>query len=1108
MNRFADAFFKSLFLSACVMMPVSHAAAAEVAPPREPVIAGASDEAKQAMVGFRKPAGIEVDLFAAEPLVANPVAFCIDGRGRFFVCESFRQNRGVTDNRGHDQAWLDADLAAQSVADREAYHRRLLGEKASEYTEYDDRIRLLVDTDGDKRADRATVFASGFNQLVDGSGAGVLARNGDVYFTCIPNLWLLKDDNNDGVADSRRALHHGYGVRVAFRGHDLHGLIVGPDGKLYFSIGDRGYNIEHEGRQLVNPESGAVFRCNLDGSNLEVVATGLRNPQELAFDDFGNLFTGDNNSDSGDRARWVYIVEGSDSGWRMSYQYLADRGPFNREKIWHPQHPDTPAYIVPPVANIADGPSGLAYYPGSGFGDDFRGRFFLCDFRGDSGRSGIRSFRVRPKGAFFELVDDEQPIWNVLGTDLSFGPDGGLYVSDWVNGWNGEGKGRIYRFWDPAHEKSPLVAQVRDLLASGMSGRSNDELVRLLAHVDQRVRLEAQFELASRNAIDSLAQTAAEDSHQLARLHGIWGLGQIGDRGGQRSAVVARLSGLLADQDAEIRGQAAKVLGDLRGTNAAAVLIELLADDSLRVQAFAAMALGKMKAESAIMPVIGMLADNDGQDPIVQHAGIMALTWIGNRDPLLANLAHDSVAARRAVVVALRRLQDPAVAQALGDAEPAVVLEAARAIHDVPIPAAMPNLAALLRQPTLSLPTLRRSLNANFRLGQLPHAKAVADAAANDDLPESMRLEALEMLRVWNAPSNRDRVLGMWRPLSRQQPLELKPIVATVLPSVLAGPEAVRGAGAKLAAEFGIKDVAPALQRLTLDQSNSAATRADALTALVKLGSDDSEPVARQCLESEHAELRHAARAALADLGADDAVSLLAGAVTSSSTHERQNALALLGKIGDDASARVVSQALEKLLAGAVPADTRLDVIEAARQFQSPTLRQKIDEYQASLASEDPTAAFRDSLVGGSEERGRRIFFEKAEVSCVRCHRVDGIGGKVGPDLSQIGLDKQRPYLLEAIVAPNRAIAKGFETVMLADDEGLIHVGILKQENDSVIQIMTADGTLKELSTDSIEERRSGKSAMPEDLLKHLTAFEIRDLIEFLAHRKSETPEG
>jgi hypothetical protein len=136
-------------------------------------------------------------------------------------------------------------------------------------------------------------------------------------------------------------------ARVAFHGHDLHGLTLGPDGMIYFTVGDRGYHVVHEGRTLADPESGAVFRCEPDGSRLEVVHAGLRNPQELAFDDLGNLFTVDNNSDSGDRARLVQIVPGGDSGWRMSVQYLPDRGPFNRERIWHLAHDGQPAWIVP-----------------------------------------------------------------------------------------------------------------------------------------------------------------------------------------------------------------------------------------------------------------------------------------------------------------------------------------------------------------------------------------------------------------------------------------------------------------------------------------------------------------------------------------------------------------------------------------------------------------------------------------------------------------------------------------------------------------------------------------------------------------------------------------
>src|SRR4029453_11906363 len=91
-----------------------------------------------------------------EPDLANPVAFWIDQRGRIFVCESFRQSRGIEDNRGHEH-WLDDDLAAQTVEDPLAYIHKHLGDKARDYSKYDDRLRLLEDTDRDGRAAKATL---------------------------------------------------------------------------------------------------------------------------------------------------------------------------------------------------------------------------------------------------------------------------------------------------------------------------------------------------------------------------------------------------------------------------------------------------------------------------------------------------------------------------------------------------------------------------------------------------------------------------------------------------------------------------------------------------------------------------------------------------------------------------------------------------------------------------------------------------------------------------------------------------------------------------------------------------------------------------------------
>ena len=174
---------------------------------------------------------------------------------------------------------------------------------AAEYEKESDQVRLIWDSAGRGTADKSTVFAKGFGTAASGIGAGILVRPNGVYYTCIPDLWLLKDTKGANIADIRESLATGFGVHVAFLGHDLHGLRMGPDGRVYFSMGDRGINVQSkDGRQIDYSLAGCVMRCEPDGSKFEIFHRGLRNPQELAFDEFGNLFTVDNNSDSGDRA--------------------------------------------------------------------------------------------------------------------------------------------------------------------------------------------------------------------------------------------------------------------------------------------------------------------------------------------------------------------------------------------------------------------------------------------------------------------------------------------------------------------------------------------------------------------------------------------------------------------------------------------------------------------------------------------------------------------------------------------------------------------------------------------------------------------------------------
>lgn len=1064
--------------------------------PAVPEIAAASNEGEIALRGFQLADGLKGALFAAEPLMANPVSFCLDEQGRVFVCESYRQNAGVTDNRGHDQKWLDDDLAAQTVADRLAYHRKHLGKKFAEYMLNDDRIRLLTDRDGDGRADDSTIFADHFNGAEEGTGAGVLAHRGKVFFTCIPNLWLLQDTTNDGRADSRTALHSGYGVRVAFRGHDLHGLCLGPDRRIYFSVGDRGYNVVTDGGHFANPESGAIFRCNLDGSGLEVVATGMRNPQELAFDDFGNLFTGDNNSDSGDKARWVYVVPGGDTGWRMAYQYLPDRGPFNREKIWHPFHSDQPAYIVPPIANFADGPSGLAYYPGVGLPDSFRGRFLLCDFRGGPANSGVRTFRVRPQGAFFELVDAEQPIWKILATDVDFGPDGSIYVSDWVNGWNGEGKGRIYRFYSPALQQDPLVLSTQQLLTKGLAEHTPSQLKELLGHPDRRVRMNAQFELVDRADWKTLEAAAAPGSTLLMRLHGLWGLGQ---RGAIHSEVFLRL---LADPEAEVRAQVANLLGEAKYAAAIKPLVGRLQDDSARVRYFAAIALGRLGADEAVVSLAEMLANNVDRDPIVRHGGIMGLAGVRDDGALQPLLKHSSASVRLATVVALRKRKSALVSEFLHDREPRIVTEVARAIHDLPLESEFAKVAACWDRTTDDDALLRRVLNANFRLGGAENAQRLAKFAANPQSPRTLRLEAIDMLANWESPSSRDRVLGMWRPLANRDKGIAKAALQESLPGILAAPTTIRLAAAKLAARLEIAEAAEPLRALFAANDESGRVRSEALSSLAQLRPDDVPALLPAALADKSAEVRTAARGLLLKTDFPRAIVELERAVSAPSMMERQASVMQLAELAAPEAGQAVNRLMDELLQGKIPADTQLDLLSAAGKRSEQEIKSKLARFEETRAAADVPTKFQESLHGGNAERGREVFFDRTEASCVRCHKIENRGGEVGPDLSRIATDKTRQYLLEAIVDPNRAIAKGFESVTIVDTNGRIHVGVVKSENEQHIQIITAEAKTVTIDKKEIDERQPAKSPMPEDVAQKLSKFDIRDLVEFLSQLK------
>ena len=1019
--------------------------------------------------------GLEATLWASDPMLANPVAISIDEKGRVYVAECWRRHTSTLDIHMRKE-WLDDDLACRRHEDQIAYHERRLGEKAKEWKIESERIRILEDKSGKGRADSAVTFSDGYHDLCEGIGAGILVRNGEVWYTCIPTLWYLKDTDGDGVADVRKPLHTGFGVHLGASGHDMHGLRFGPDGKLYWSHGDRGFHVESEGKTVSFPDGGGVLRCNPDGSELEIVCVGLRNPQELQFDQFGNLFTGDNNiskaPDVGETCRWTYVVEGADYGWRIGYQFMDKGGAWCAEDQWKLEA----GFQAPFVARLGHGPSGVTYHPGvAAIPERYRNHFFMCDYPG-----GVWAFEMKPKGASFEMVGLEKFVWEIQAPDVEFAPDGTVLIADWVGMWDKVDKGRIWKVADPARLSDPAVLEVKKLIGEGMKGRSGEELARLMGHADQRIRQAAQFELVDRKESGILSNLTDRSWPQLVRLHAMWGLGQL-------KAKDALLP-LLSDADAEVRAQAAKTLGGLRTVLAYDRLIALLKDENPRVRFFAALGIGKIGKRDAIRPVVEFLRANNNEDRMLQHAGIMALTGIEDMDGLLAAGKDSSAAVRMAALVSLRKLKRPEVSRFLTDADPRLVVEAARAIYDVPLEPAMPALRDLLKAPSAPAWALLRAVNAAFRAGD---AEALAAFAVRPEAPASVRVEALEVLADWEKPSGRDRLMGLWRPIPERSADDAVNAVSSRLKVLLLDPaEGVSVAAARLAGRYHLQGAAALLKEAYQDRKSPPESRAAALRALAGMNEDLAPLVAPALAEKEEPVLREAVRLVpLARL--PDALARLESLIAGDApVSVRQAAVLALGELGADAL-------LEKMFDRGVPPSLQLELLEAAGK--RPGLKSRLAAFEGARKPEDALSPYRESLEGGDIDSGRRIFFDRADVQCVRCHGVGDQGGQVGPPLTTIGGQKTREYLLESIVFPNKQIAEGWGQVAVLLENDTVETGRVAKESDAFLMLVLPDGTRKAVAKSQIKARKAALSAMPEDLVKNLSKRDLRDLVEYLS---------
>jgi quinoprotein glucose dehydrogenase len=1005
--------------------------------------------------------GLELSLWASEQLVADPIALAMDDQGGAWFTRTIRQKHSEFDIRGF-QEWMIPSIGLQTVEDRRRFLRDTFAPEKSAVNEWlvdlngdgshdwhdltveMERAYRVQDTSGDGTADRAQLYIEDFHDEVTDIAGAVLPVGKDVYLGVAPDMWRLTDSSGDGMADEQTAISHGYGVHIGFGGHNISGLTMGPDGRLYWSIGDIGFDVVGpDGQRWAYPNQGAIFRSELDGSGFEVFAAGVRNTHEFVFDKYGNLISVDNDGDhAGEHERIVYLVNGSDSGWRSNWQYGKYTDPDNNQyKVWmdeglfQPRFEGQAAYILPPVASYHSGPAGMAYSPGTALNGAWRDRFFIAEFTGSPARSRIFAFQLEPLGAGFAFAGEEVVSRGILTTGLDFGPDGALYVADWIEGWETKDRGRIWKLDIPGAAASPERVDTKALLAENMAGRNKNDLMSLLAHADMRVRMKAQFELAARGEAEALLSVARQTDHQLARLHGLWGIGQLARRD---ASAAEPLVAFLRDGDAEIRSQASKVLGDVRYAPAAEALLPLLQDTSARARFFAAEALGRLAHGPAVEHILDMLEANNDEDVYLRHGGAIALARIGNKDALTAVADHPSRALRTVAVVALRRLRDPGVARFLEDEDDFVVTEAARAINDdESIEAALPSLAGVLgARPDASEPLVRRALNANLRVGAPENAQAVAAFASRSDVTEAMRVEAISILGVWPAPSLVDRVDGVHRGALARETAVARAAIAPIIEALLTqGTPAIKAVAAQTVGRLGLESALPALLTL-LRQDPSTQVRQAALQGLNAAGSGDIDEAVQLAMTDGNRLVRMTALGIIPSLplSQERVAELLASAVKGGRVEEQQAALEALGTIGSGPAQEVLASLLTQLESGGMNPAVQLDLLEAVASGGGGALVERLEAYRSRNASDStvtPTgaellASYGETLQGGNAGRGRRVVNEHPAAQCIRCHAIGDRGGDVGPPLTDVGARLSREELLAALVAPSMRIAEGF----------------------------------------------------------------------------------